>query len=316
MLINRRRGIGLAVLTSLVFTTAAASAGPAGAAGPIERMPLWRLQVRITAIGAPAEDPVLRFNRNTTGVRTMKPRSISAYIPARAQKYDLRLFDSPSRITMLRLGIPGSEPWCVKKVELFFNGRLAFDDLVTNADTTDDHECRIKGGTYIEYTSVRLRSDDKWTSYGSPPPLPTRLRAEDLWSIVTGVTGSTLESFPFIYWDIAVPLDIVRLTASTFRVSFGINVSPPGDNVQAKVSFRVRLFVGPEGRLRATNLGVPLCTPACQGREEPLMDRVVAHLNTALNRLTIRPVGEQDPLSFGMDALTNIAWRWGPVVKP
>lgn len=312
------------MLLPLLLTMVGAAAAPASAAGPIERMPLWRLQVVITTVGnsddgdgAGDGTPMLRLNRTATGVRVLNPRASKAFEPipglgARVDRYDLRLLDSPSRITMLRLGIAGDGGWCVRKIELLFNGKPAFRDRI------DKDRCRITPAKPLEYTSAQLRSNALWAGF-SPPPLPRRLDRVDLEEIVTGVTGSTLRSLSGTDWDRAVPLTIARLTSKTFRVRFGIWVAlddSAGDSFRVRVSHVVRLFAGPEGRLRATGIGAS-CSPACNNHQEvALSDAVVAQLNTALNRLTVRPAGETDPLSFGMDALKNIAWRWVPVIRP
>jgi hypothetical protein len=278
--------------------------GPAIAGEPIETMPLWRLRVRITSDTGTNRKPVMRFNRTAAGVRAMNPRSRGTFGPV-PDKYDLRLLDSPSRITMLRLGIAGSKDRCVRRIELFFNGKRAFDATVP-AST-----CEIRGGKNIEFSSTELRRNRAWTGY-TLPPLPTELRAGDLERMVTGVTGSAMSSVRGISWDLAVPLTIVRTTSSMFRVSFGILIKvPPEPENSATLSYQVRLFVGREGRLRATKVGEPCCADY-----EPMYDAVVGQLDTALNRLTVRPVGEQDPLTFGIDALTNIDWRWEPVIEP
>ena len=56
----------------------------------------------------------LRFNGTTTGVRTLNPRANSVFDRSQVAQYDLRLFDSPSQVTMLRIGIGGTDGWCIK----------------------------------------------------------------------------------------------------------------------------------------------------------------------------------------------------------
>jgi hypothetical protein len=293
------------MLTTLLLAVTLAAAGPVYAAGPIETMPLWRLQVRITtgttATAGTNGFPALRLNATTTGVRTLNPQSSSAFDAGHVDTYDLRLLASPSQITMLRLGIAGSDDWCVKRVELLFNGRVAFA-----RDAVPGGACAsIKGGTYLEYSSADLRSNPAWTRYGAPPALPSRMSATHLRALVSDVTGSQILASTGISWNRAVPVTVTRKAFDIIKVSFGILESRGPFKFPVKISYNLRIFVGTDGRLHAI---WPLS--CC---DHGLQVAVMGQLDAALSRMTARPA-PHDPLRFGIDADTNIAWRYVPVV--
>lgn len=298
------------VLAALIaVATLGITAGPAAAAGAVETMPLWRLQVRIvtgdSSTAGTTGKPALRFNGSSTGVRTLNPPSSSAFSPSRSTLYDLRLFDTPSQITMLRIGIAGTDDWCIKRTELLLNGRVAFaQDAVPGGHGA----CvSIRGGTYLEYSSTALRSNPAWTAYGTPPAYPSGLTATSLRQITTGVTGSAmLTSAPYtrVTWDTQVPLRVVRRSSTSLGVSFGVwilDTSGIESPFRATISYDVRLFVGGDGRLHAAKSNPSCCY------HYTMSDTAVAQLDTALSRMSVRP-GAAIPLRFTIDPLANITW--------
>jgi hypothetical protein len=311
VLVSRGRGLFIGFLTSLLLAMMTVGGRPANAQPIDEAMPLWRLQVRITtgsSAGAGTRvHPSLRFNNSASGTRALNPRSPTAFDANSVTTYDLRLFGSPSEITMLRVGIAGNDPWCVKKIELLFNGRLAFSRTAPGGGCDT-----IKAGAPLEYSSAVLRSSGSWTTYGAPPPLPTRMSASDLHALVTGVTGSAMLSATgrTVTWDRAVPLTVVRKTSRSVSVSFGIHVlDPSGVDApeEARITYDIQLSVGTDGKLHAAK-----SNPSCCFHFE-MSNAVVAQLDMALSRMTARPA-PHDPLRFGVDAGTNITWRFTPVV--
>lgn len=299
-----------AVLAALVaMASFGFTAGPASAAGPVETMPLWRLQVRIvtgdTAAAGTIGKPALRFNGSSTGVRTINPPSSTAFGASRDTTHDLRLFDTPSQITMLRIGIASSDEWCIERVELLFNGRVAFaQDAVPGSGGA----CvSVRAGTYLEYSSAALRSNSAWTAYGRPPAYPSGLSAYSLRQIATGVTGSAmLTSAPYtrVAWDTAVPLRVVRKSSTTLGVSFGVwiyDTSGIESPFRATIRYDVRLFVGVGDRLHAVKANPSCCY------HYTMSDAVVTQLDTALSRMSVRP-GAAIPLRFAIDSLANITW--------
>ena len=294
------------ILAHLLLGMFVAGAGSASAAAAIETMPLWRVQVVITT-GADGTDgnPALRFNGTTSGVRTLNPPARTAFDAGHVDSYDLRLFGSPSEMTMLRVGIAGSDSWCVKKIELRFNGRTAFV-----GGPTDGTCAPVGAGSYLEYSSADLRNNTFWKNYGTPPALPSQMSALDLRALVRDVTGSAMLARPGVHWDASVPLTVVRTSNTTIHVTFGLRISDP-DGVEPpntmRPSYVLRLYVGSDGRLHASLLSWSFP----DGTIQP----VVTQLDTALSRMTARPA-PHDPLRFGVDALTNIAWSYTPVLAP
>jgi hypothetical protein len=297
-----------------------ASAAPANAAAAIETMPLSRLQVVITTGGTynPADtvttddegtdgNPALRFNGTTTGVRTLNPPARNAFDAGHVDTYDLRLFGSPSELTMLRIGIAGTDSWCVKKVELRFNGRSAF---VRDAVPGGSSCVSLRGGSYLEYSSADLRNNPAWTAYGTPPALPSSMSASSLRTLVRDVTGSAMLAQPSLRWDPAVPFSVVRTSTSTVHVSFGLlEVDPTGiDGINiVRPSYIIGLYVGADGKLHATLRSWNVSNVTIQP--------VVTQLDAALSRMTAR-TAPHDPLRFAVDTSTNINWSYTPVLAP
>lgn len=310
LLVSRERGLFIGFLTSLLLAMIIVGGGPANAQ-PIETMPLWRLQVRITTgttAGAGTRvHPSLRFNNSASGTRALNPPSPTAFDANRVTTYDLRLFGSPSEITMLRVGIAGNDNWCIKRIDLLFNGRLAFRR--TPPGTGCD---MVRAGTPLDISSTMLRSNSLWATYGAPPPLPTRMSATDLRALVTFVTGSAMLSATgrTVTWDRAVPVTVVRKTSRSVSVSFGVRVLDPS-GVDApetpRITYDIQFSVGTDGKLHAAK-----SNPSCCFHFE-MSNAVVAQLDTALSRMTARPA-PHDPLRFGVDAGANIIWRFTPVV--
>jgi PLAT/LH2 domain len=301
-----RPGIAAMLTSLLALVTLAGTASTARAAGAVETMPLWRLQVRITTgdntSAGTTGKPALRFNGTSTGVRTLNPPSNSVFQRGATALYDLRLFATPSQLTMLRIGIAGTDDWCIKKTELIFNGRVAFAQ-----DAVPGGGCAaVSAGTYLEYTSAALRANPAWVAYGTPPALPSGLTATSLNRIVTGVTGSAMLTTPgvAVTWDPAKPLSVVRKTSTSIGISFGVNIrdlSGIETPFKATISYDVRLSVGADGRLHATKTNASCCY------HYTMSDAVVAQLDTALSRMTVRPQAPL-PLRFVIDSLTNITW--------
>ena len=308
-----RKRVPRALLTSAstaaLITAALAGAPPSGAAGPIESMPLWRLQARITTCAATEAahpgttgTPALRFNGTSTGVRWVKPPSSTALAPGAVTTFDLGQFRRPSDITMLRLGVTGSNDWCVKRLELFFNNRKAFSASPSTATRT------IKAGKVITYSSTALRGNWYWRHYGTPPALPSSMSAAHLRSLVTSATGSALATDPRHQWNLArAPLTITRNSSHSFTVSMGLKeVDPTGiDPPNAFIlRYSVLLYAGTDGLLHARLLS---------GDGHGLSPKVIAQLDTALRRMTVRPL-PHDPLRFGITAFNTIAWQYVPVI--
>jgi hypothetical protein len=307
----RSRRLFYSFLPALVLTlliSGLAGAAPARAATPIETMPLWHLQARITtgtvAGAGTVGTPALRFNTSTTGVRCLNPAAAGSFSAGKVTTYDLRLFRDPSEITMLRLGVTGTDAWCVQKVELLLNNRLAFSAMPGGSCVS------IAGGTYLEYSQAAIRSNPAWQSYGSIPSLPSSLSALELRNLVSSVSGSAIAADPTYRWDLGrAPLLITRTTSSTFTVSVGIDDVDPSSIDRPNpfvMSYAVRLFTGTDGLLHAQQMSAS-CT--CNNS---LSQPVVAQLDTALSRMTARP-SPHYPLRFGMDAYTNISWSYVPV---
>jgi len=247
-------------------------------------------------------NPAFRFNPTTTGVRALNPPSASAFDAGHVDTYDLRLFNTPSQITMLRIGIAGSDDWCVKKIELLFNGRVAFAQ-----DAVPGGACAaINAGTYLEYSSSTLRNNPSWAGYGTPPALPSGMTAATLRAVATSVTGSAMLSSPGVRWDPAKPLTVVRKSSTTLGVSFGVVIYDPSgieSPFTATITYDVRLSVGSDGNLHATKTNASCCY------HYSMSDAVVAHLDTSLSRMTARPA-PHNPLRFAIDAFTNITWSY------
>jgi len=303
---SRRRTLTASLATLLASVTLAATAGPASAASAIETMPLWRLQVRVvtgdTASAGTTGTPAIRFNGSSTGVRSLNATG-NPWGVSHNTLYDLRLFDSPSQMTMLRVGVTGTDDWCIKRIELLFNGRVAFaQDAVPGSGGAC---ASIRGGTYLEYSYADMRNNAAWTAYGTPPAYPRSLPATSLRQIVAGVTGSAMLSTgdnPKVRWDVERPLVIVRQTSTSVRISYGIRFSTPVEPTNtAIISYDVRLFVGTDGLLHAAKANPSCCY------HYTMSDAVVAQLDTALSRMSVRP-GAPIPLRFTIDSLTNISW--------
>jgi hypothetical protein len=303
---SRRRTLGASLAALLTCVTLAATAGPASAAGAVETMPLWRLQVRLvtgdTAAAGTTGTPALRFNGSSTGVRSLNATG-NPWGASHNTVYDLRLFDSPSQMTMLRIGVTGTDDWCIKRTELLFNGRVAFaQDAVPGSGGA----CvSIRGGTYLEYSYAAMRSNPAWISYGTPPAYPRSLPATSLRQIVAGVTGSAMLSTgdnPTVRWDVERPLVITRKTSTSINISYGIRFSTPVEPTNtAIITYDVRLFRGTDDRLHAAKANPSCCY------HYTMSDAVVAQLDTALSRMSVRP-GAAIPLRFTIDSLTTISW--------
>jgi hypothetical protein len=298
----------IALLLALVAGLSIAGAGSSSAAVSIENMPLWRIQVRVTTGSAGTDGhPAFRFNPSATGVRTLNPPSHTAFDANRVDTFDVRLFKSPSEITMLRVGLAGSDDWCVKKVELIFNGRLAF-----SRDAVPGGACAtIRGGTYLEFSRTDLRTNPAWVNYGTPPSLPLRMTAATLRAHVTSVTGSTMLSAPGVHWNPAVAVQVVKKTNHSFKVTVGLTIVDPSgieSSFNEKITYDVVLVTGTDGRMHATKANASCCY------HYGTSDAVVAQLDAALSRLTVRPTTSNNPLRFGVDAQTNINWSWVPVI--
>lgn len=211
-------------------------------------------------------------------------------------------------MTMLRVGVSGSDPWCIRRTELLLNGRVAFgQDAVPNADGTQSTRCRsITGGTLLSYSSAALRSNPAWTSYLRPTQ-PTSMSAAMFAQMVTAMTGSAmLSNTPglAVSWNTAVPFTTVRRSSTTLGVSFGITftdlsgVEPPNT---ALISYDVRLSVGSDGRLHAAKANPSCCYHFA------MSDAAVAQIDTALSRMSARPLAPI-ALRFAVDSAKNINW--------
>ena len=303
MLTDRSRAALVGILAPLLLAALVAGAGSASAASAIETMPLWRLQVVLTTgSDGTAGNPAIRFNSTTSGVRTLNPEATSAFAAGRVDSYDLRLFGTPSELTMLRLGIAGTDSWCVAKVELRFNGRTAFVDDPAGSCVS------LQGGSYLEYSYADLRSNAAWRNYGTPPPLPSSMSATDLRPLVRDVTGSAMLADSSLRWDPSVPSSVVRSSLTSVTVSLGLLVVDPGGVEPintVRPSYVIGLYVGSDGRLHATLRSWNV--------ENIVMRPVVTQLDTALSRMTARPA-PHDPLRAAVDASTNINWTYTPLL--
>jgi hypothetical protein len=305
------------VSTAVVVGMATAGAGivalPAGAATTFETMPIWRLQVRITTgnsyFGTPGTNgiPAVRLNSTSDGVRVLNPPDSTSFDRGHVDTYDLRLLDTPSAITMLRVGIAGNDDWCIKDVSLIINNRLAFA-----GDAVPDSEgCKTIGpGTYVEFSSTDLRTNSAWVNYGTPPALPTRLAAVDLLAMVRSATGSAMTATPGVYWDSANPLKLATKTSRSIKVAYGIQVFDPAgieSPFKATITYDVRFFVAADGQLHALKENASCCYHGT------MSDAVVTQLDKALSRMTAMPLPHL-PLTFAVDAVTNISWSYALVV--
>jgi hypothetical protein len=300
--------LGLTAATATIDTHGAAHAN--AAAAPIETTPIWRLQLRIVTGDSPTAGtngiPAVRLNSTNQGVRTLNPSNSTAFDRAHVDTYDLRLLDRASQITMLRIGIAGNDDWCVKQVTLILNNRVAFDRNVVPGGAC----ATIRAGTYVEYSSTDLRTNPSWVNYGTPPPLPTRLTATDLRAIVANVTGSAMTATAGVSWNPATPLTLTRTTSRTIRVAYGIRIVDPSgieSPFTATITYTLELHVGVDDKLHVRKQNPSCCY------HYTMSDAVVAHLDTALTRMTSKPV-PHDPLSIGVDAATNINWSYHPVI--
>jgi hypothetical protein len=205
---------------------------------------------------------------------------------------------------MLRVGVAGTDDWCVNNVQLYFNGRLAFDQ-----NPPPGGAC-AGSGNYVEFSSSALRNNYAWVNYGTPPALPSKLSAAELRALVQDVTGSAMLAAPGMVWNPAVPLNLVKKTASSIRVSFGIRQFDPAGietPFTVTISYDLQLFTGTDGKLHATKANPSCCY------HYTMSDAVVSQLDTALSLMTARPA-PHDPLRFGVDAFTNFAWSYTPVL--
>ena len=194
------RAVLAAVLAPLMVVSALVGvASPASATSAIETMPLWRLQVRVTTgdtdTAGTNGNPAFRFNSTLAGVRTLNPPSITAFDRGRVDTYDLRLLDSPSQITMLRVGIAGNDDWCVKRVELLFNGRVAFAEELKPATwwrLRHDQGGALTLSFLLRY-SAQQRCLERVRQSASAPQ---RHQHGTALTIATSVTGSAMLSSP------------------------------------------------------------------------------------------------------------------------
>jgi hypothetical protein len=286
------------------------SVSPASAAAPIETMSVWRLQVRVTtgdtANAGTNGVPAVRLNSSSDGVRVLNPPNSTAFDRGHVDTYDLRLLAAPSSITMLRLGIAGGDDWCVRRVALIINGRAAFD-----RDAVPGGACATIGpGTYVEFSSTDLRTNPAWANYGTPPPLPTGLSAAALRAYVISATGSAMRATPGVVWDPANPMTLTTGPAKSIAVSYRIRIYDPAgieSPFTARITYNLRFFVGADGRLHVVKENASCCY------HYGMSDAVAAQLDTALSRMTARPL-PYDPLRFGIDPLTNITWSFVPVI--
>lgn len=307
LMLNNRRGTRLSLITVALAMLAAAlvPAAPATAAGPIETMPLWRLQVRVTtgdtASAATRGKPAFRFNSSSTGVRTLNPPSVTAFAGGGVDTFDLGLFDNPSQLTMLRIGIAGSDDWCIKKVELIFNQRVAFSqDAVAGGSAC----ATVKAGTYLEYSSAQLRSNRFWANYGTPPAAPSSMTSATLRAMLSSVTGSAMLSSPGVTWDLTKPFTVVRRSQDSLGVSFGVVVrdSANVDSVKETVTYDAQLFVGTDRRLHVRKINPSCC------HHGTMSDTAITQLDQALTRMTRVDLGQR--VLFSIDANANISWRY------
>jgi hypothetical protein len=254
------------LLATLMAAAPFVGAAPAEAATTIETMSLWRLQVRITTGSNVNEGtdghPAIRFNSSSTGVRTLNPQSKAAFDRGHIDKYDLRLLDSAKQIQMLRIGI-ASDRWCIAKLELLLNNRVAFADTPRDSPFTLRDESCVEPGTNLEYSSFQLRHNSEWLEYGTPPSLPHGLGATNLRRLVSSVTGSAMLATPEYQWNRSVPVSITRRTSYTFRVTFGILVLDPNGRKPLAGDDHVRRAPVPRVRRPA----------ACQVRQPPRPER-------------------------------------------
>lgn len=86
-------------------------------------------------------------------------------------------------------------------------------------------------------------------------------------------------------------------------------ISDGVDYSEGVLSYEVLLSAGTDGKLHASQRSVS------NGSFPELVDPVIAHLDTALSRLTTRPA-PHDPLQFGVDFNSNISWYWRTVTAP
>jgi hypothetical protein len=115
---------------------------------------------------------------------------------------------------------------------------------------------------------------------------------------------------PNVVWDPTVPLSLAKKTSSSVKVSFGVTVYDPSgidSPFSATIGYDLQLFTGTDGKLHATKANASCCY------HFTMSDAVVSQLDTALSRMTARPA-PHDPLRFGVDAFTNIAWSFTPVL--
>jgi hypothetical protein len=286
----------------LSFMVAVLGSPPASASAPIETMPLWRVQVRVaTSLYGTDGHPAIRFNSSSTGVRTLNPPATSAFDAGTDETHDVKLFGTPSEITMLRIGIDTGQ-WCLKKVDLVLNGRVAFsyDSAQHPGDVWPLGCYLVKPGKYLEFSSADLRGSAQWQSY-AVPPLPTALPGSQLRATVSDVTGSTLLGLPPAVWNSAVPLTVADVDTKTVRYSYGVSPDPVEFYSETPV-FLVRYFIGGDGRLHAKLVSATACSSTCD-----LAGPVITQLNTALNRMTAFPTPH--PLTFSVDSGANLTWR-------
>lgn len=302
------RAAALASLCAAVLVGTSVPA-PAEAAGGIESMPLWRVQVRVitgdTESAGTTGKPAFRFNGTSTGVRTLNPPSTTAFGKSQESTHDLRHFDTPSQMTMLRIGIAGTDEWCIRKTELILNNRVAFSQ---EAVPGSPKECKpIRGGTYLEYSYSQMRNNPSWRDFGSPPALPSGMSAATMHQMVTSVTGSAMLSSPLgivVTWDPARPLRIVRRTTTTVAVSYGVIVYATGESPEkAVISYDLRLYVGGDGNLHAFKTNASCC------HHYSMTDNALAQVNTALSRMSARPAPHA-PLRFTIDSFANVSWTY------
>jgi hypothetical protein len=288
-----------------------ATAVRAAAVDPIETMPLWRVQVRITTGTVPDAatkgHPAIRFNPTTTGVRTLNPQSPTAFSRGREVTHDVRLFNDASQITMLRLGIAGADNWCVQKVQLVLNDRIAFSWVVSGGTCA-----RIEqGARNLDFSFADLRNNPAWKAYGQPPALPRRMSLADLRARIASVTGSAILTMPRVSWDLLTPVRVFRKTSTTVGVTYALMARDrfPFTARKVPITFDVRFSVGFfDGKLHS-EMRNPVPTDYAGRASGP----AVADLNTALTRMTTVPL-PHPPLSFGVDAGANLSWRFVPVV--